>query len=719
MNILDISIIAFFLLSICLFGLYQSYNNKSQSDFFLAGKNINWVTAMFSIVATETSVLTFISIPAIAYRGDWTFLQLSIGYIIGRFMVSFLLLPLYFKDGIVSIYEILDKSFGPSIQKLASATFLITRVLADGVRFAAIAIVIQAITGWSISLSILLVGLITLVYTVLGGLKAIIRVDAFQFIIYLISALICIYYLFISIDKTLVESITYLNDYNKLKILNLSGNILYNPFMFFSAIIGGAMLSFASHGVDYMMVQRVLATKDISSARKAMIGSGIFVLLQFALFLFVGSLLYIATDCMVLDKNQEIPYIISNILPNGMKGIVVAGILSVAMSTLSSSINSLSSSTINDWFPRLKTIKYSQIVSLFWTFILILTALYFSDPNDPLIIIDESHQTLPQFRAMYNGDRSRKLNLVEHGFRLPSALDNRPMKFDEFVKKINQTIYVSATPAEYELSLSNHNIIEQIIRPTGLLDPQIIVRKSKNQIDDLVQNIKKVIKKGKKILITTLTKRMSEDLTEHLKSLNIKAEYLHSEIDSLERVKIIRSLRLGNFDVLVGINLLREGLDLPEVSLVAVLDADKQGFLRSRSSLLQVAGRAARNVNGKVVLYGDKISDAMRSLIDETDRRRKIQEKYNKDNNIKPETILKSKDEINNITIIANNSIDKILEETNDVDLSDFDEIEFQDQVKKIERKMLNYAKELKFEEAALLRDHLDKIKIKEKHKNE
>tara|TARA_Y100000994_G_scaffold222390_1_gene202613 strand:+ start:9021 stop:11696 length:2676 start_codon:yes stop_codon:yes gene_type:complete len=387
MNILDISIIAFFLLSICLFGLYQSYNNKSQSDFFLAGKNINWVTAMFSIVATETSVLTFISIPAIAYRGDWTFLQLSIGYIIGRFMVSFLLLPLYFKDGIVSIYEILDKSFGPSIQKLASATFLITRVLADGVRFAAIAIVIQAITGWSISLSILLVGLITLVYTVLGGLKAIIRVDAFQFIIYLISALICIYYLFISIDKTLVESITYLNDYNKLKILNLSGNILYNPFMFFSAIIGGAMLSFASHGVDYMMVQRVLATKDISSARKAMIGSGIFVLLQFALFLFVGSLLYIATDCMVLDKNQEIPYIISNILPNGMKGIVVAGILSVAMSTLSSSINSLSSSTINDWFPRLKTIKYSQIVSLFWTFILILTALYFSDPNDPLIII--------------------------------------------------------------------------------------------------------------------------------------------------------------------------------------------------------------------------------------------------------------------------------------------------------------------------------------------
>ena len=338
-------------------------------------------------------------------------------------------------------------------------------------------------------------------------------------------------------------------------------------------------------------------------------------------------------------------------------------------------------------------------------------------PDDFLLIIDESHVTIPQVRAMYNGDRARKLNLVEHGFRLPSALDNRPMKFDEFIEKINKTIYVSATPAEYELDLSKKNIIEQIIRPTGLLDPRIKFQKSKNQIDHLVENIKEVIKRKEKILVTTLTKRMSEDLTEHLKSLNLKAEYLHSEIPALERVKIIRSLRLGHFDILVGINLLREGLDLPEVSLVAVLDADKQGFLRSKTSLLQVSGRAARNVNGRVILYGDKISEAMQYLIDETDRRRKIQKQYNKDNNIKPRTILKSKDEINNTTIVANNSIDKILEDPEEIELSNIDALEFKEMIKKIERKMLNYAKELKFEEAALLRDYLDKIKIEEEKK--
>ena len=338
-------------------------------------------------------------------------------------------------------------------------------------------------------------------------------------------------------------------------------------------------------------------------------------------------------------------------------------------------------------------------------------------PEDFLMIIDESHVTIPQVKAMYNGDRSRKMSLVEHGFRLPSALDNRPMKFEEFINKINQTVYVSATPAEYELNMSSDKVIEQIIRPTGLLDPEIVVQDSKNQIDHLVENIKKVVRKKEKILITTLTKKMAEDLTDHFKNLNIKAEYLHSEIDSLERVKIIRNLRLGEFDVLVGINLLREGLDLPEVSLVAVLDADKQGFLRSRSSLLQVAGRAARNVNGRVILYGDKISDAMKSLIDETSRRRKIQQDYNIKNNITPETILKSADEINNTTIVANNSIDKILDENDDIILPDIDSIEFEDKVKKIERKMLNYAKELKFEEAAILRDHLDKLK--EKNKNE
>ena len=339
-------------------------------------------------------------------------------------------------------------------------------------------------------------------------------------------------------------------------------------------------------------------------------------------------------------------------------------------------------------------------------------------PDDFLMIIDESHVSIPQVRAMYNGDRARKLNLVEHGFRLPSALDNRPMKFDEFVKKIDKTIYVSATPADYELDLSRGNVIQQIIRPTGLLDPGIIIQKSKNQMDHLIENIKKVIVRKERVLITTLTKRMSEDLTEHLKNLNLRAEYLHSEIDSLERVKIIRSLRLGHFDILIGINLLREGLDLPEVSLVAVLDADKQGFLRSKSSLMQVSGRAARNVNGKVILYGDNVSEAMEYLINETNRRREIQKKYNRDNNIKPQTILKSKDEIKNITIVANNNIDKVIEETEELELSNIDKVELKEKVKKIERKMLNYAKELKFEEAALLRDYLDKVKKEGKKKS-
>ena len=336
-------------------------------------------------------------------------------------------------------------------------------------------------------------------------------------------------------------------------------------------------------------------------------------------------------------------------------------------------------------------------------------------PDDFLLVIDESHVTIPQIRAMYNGDKARKLNLVEHGFRLPSALDNRPMKFEEFTEKINKTIYVSATPADYELEKSDNNIVEQIIRPTGLLDPEIICQKSKNQIDHLVQNIKKVIEKNEKILITTLTKRMSEDLTEHLKSMNLRAEYLHSEIDSLERVKILRNLRQDKFDILIGINLLREGLDLPEVSLVAVLDANKQGFLRSRTALIQVAGRAARNINGKVILYGDTISDAMQYLINETKRRRIKQKQHNDDNNIIPKTIFKTNDEIENTTIVANNSIDKIIEIKEDVQLSNIDSIEIKDLAEKIERKMLNYARELKFEEAALLRDQLDQLKLKER----
>ena len=331
-------------------------------------------------------------------------------------------------------------------------------------------------------------------------------------------------------------------------------------------------------------------------------------------------------------------------------------------------------------------------------------------PDDFLMVIDESHVTLPQLRAMYNGDRSRKMNLVEHGFRLPSALDNRPMKFEEFIKKTDQTVYVSATPAEYELELSKNYIIEQIIRPTGLLDPKIEVCKTKGQMDFLVESIKKTIKKKEKILITTLTKKMAEDLTEYLKTLGVRSEYMHSEIDTLERVKIIRGLRLDQFDVLVGINLLREGLDLPEVSLVAVLDADKQGFLRSESALLQVSGRAARNVSGRVLLFADKISPAMQKLIDITEDRRKIQSAYNKKHKIKPKTIFKSDDQIKNSTIVAKES--EFLDDSDlNIDEKDLDVIELKDLIKKLERKMLNYAKELKFENAAFTRDKINKMK--------
>ena len=333
-------------------------------------------------------------------------------------------------------------------------------------------------------------------------------------------------------------------------------------------------------------------------------------------------------------------------------------------------------------------------------------------PEDYLMIIDESHVTLPQVRAMYNGDKSRKTTLVEHGFRLPSALDNRPMKFNEFREKINKVVYVSATPADYELEISNNILTHLIIRPTGLLDPEIFLRQTKGQVEDLIGNIKKVINKKEKVLVTTLTKKMAEDLSEYLKSSGIKSEYLHSEINSLERIKLIRGLRIGEFDVLVGINLLREGLDLPEVSLVAVLDADKQGFLRSNSSLMQVAGRAARNINGKVFLYADTISSAMKFLIDETSRRRKIQEKYNAENNIVPKTIFKSEDEILISTVVAQKDTELIQLE-NDFNSDNLDDIETKDLIKEIKRKMLNYAKDLKFEEASILRDKLHELEGK------
>lgn len=315
-------------------------------------------------------------------------------------------------------------------------------------------------------------------------------------------------------------------------------------------------------------------------------------------------------------------------------------------------------------------------------------------PKDFLLVIDESHVTLPQVRAMYNGDRARKMNLVDYGFRLPSALDNRPLKFEEFTKKLNDVIYVSATPGDYEMERVNNKVVEQIIRPTGLLDPLIGVRPTKNQIDNLVEEINKQIEKNERTLITTLTIRMAEELTNYLKSLDIKVAYLHSEVKTLERLKIIRDLRLGKYDVVVGINLLREGIDIPEVSLIAIMDADKQGFLRSTRSLIQTIGRAARNSSGRVIMYADIISDSMNEAITETERRRNIQEKYNKEHGIIPKTIIKDIPEV-----ISNETEKKVEKE------SKLSKKEKLDLIDSLTKEMKSAASNLDFERAMELRD--------------
>lgn len=323
-------------------------------------------------------------------------------------------------------------------------------------------------------------------------------------------------------------------------------------------------------------------------------------------------------------------------------------------------------------------------------------------PEDFLLVIDESHVTIPQVRGMYNGDRMRKQTLVDYGFRLPSALDNRPLKFDEFEDKINQVIYVSATPGDYELELVNNKFVEQIIRPTGLLDPTIDVRKSEGQIDDLIGEINKRKEKNERVLITTLTIRMAEELTSYLKGVGIKVAYLHSEVKTLERMKIIRELRLGTYDVVVGINLLREGIDIPEVSLIAIMDADKQGFLRSERSLIQTIGRCARNENGHVIMYADKISEAMEKSIKETQRRRSIQDKYNKQHGIVPKTIIKSIKEV-----ISN----EVSEKVEKVKLSKKEKM---DMLLRIENEMREAAKNMDFERAMELRDILFELKAEE-----
>lgn len=323
-------------------------------------------------------------------------------------------------------------------------------------------------------------------------------------------------------------------------------------------------------------------------------------------------------------------------------------------------------------------------------------------PDDFLIIVDESHVTVPQIGAMYEGDRSRKQNLVDYGFRLPSALDNRPLKFTEFESMVNQILYVSATPGKYEKS---HNLeeVEQIIRPTGLLDPLIEVRKTEGQIDDIIGEVNSVIKKGERVLITTLTKKMAENLTDYLKNVGIKTTYLHSDIDTIERMEIIRDLRVGKFDVLVGINLLREGLDLPEVSMVIIMDADKEGFLRSETSMIQTIGRAARNVNGRVIMYADRITKSMDVAIKETNRRREIQNKYNIEHNITPKSVKKDIREIIQATKVAEDNVDY---KTEDVEIKDYESF-----IEDLKNEMLSAADSLDFERAASIRDEIKKLK--------
>jgi excinuclease ABC subunit B len=344
-------------------------------------------------------------------------------------------------------------------------------------------------------------------------------------------------------------------------------------------------------------------------------------------------------------------------------------------------------------------------------------------PKDFLLVVDESHVSVPQIRAMYGGDRSRKLNLVEYGFRLPAAMDNRPLQFEEFYSIVNQAIYVSATPSEFEIRESEGVVVEQLVRPTGLLDPEIEIRPCGNQVDDLIGEIDERIKMGDRVLVTTLTKRMAEELSKYLLRLGVRVSYIHSEVKTLDRVEILRNLRLGIIDVLIGVNLLREGLDLPEVSLVAILDADKEGFLRSQTSLVQTIGRAARNVRGKVIMYADRITDSMRHTIDETDRRRERQVKYNLEHGITPLTVTKSRDEIFRSTSLADSrkgddkskaySEDESMQVAADPVLDYLNKPALQKAIERTEKEMYRAAKEMEYMEAARLRDELDVLKSK------
>ena len=387
MHWIDLTIIFIFLAGFSLYGIWQSRFNESSEDYFLGGRNLPWPVAMLSIVATETSVLTFISIPGLAYRGDWFFLQLAIGYILGRILVSLILLPQYFNSGVTSIYEIIGQKFGPDMQKVASGVFLITRILADGVRFLATAVVVQVITGWTLPMAVIMIGVVTLIYTLYGGIRTVVWVDSIQFILYLFGGIASIIIVLNLLDQSLFEAISTLLGEGKLSVFNWQGNLIKDPYYFISAIVGGVLLSFSSHGVDYMMVQRVLGTKNLSAARKAMVGSGIFVFLQFSVFLMAGSLIYLLMGGVEMQRDREFTSFIVNYLPIGLKGVLLAGVLSAAMSTLSSSINSLAASTITDWLGGNQSIKKSQMVSFIWGIVLIAIALLFDESDSAIVII--------------------------------------------------------------------------------------------------------------------------------------------------------------------------------------------------------------------------------------------------------------------------------------------------------------------------------------------
>lgn len=387
MQTLDLTIIIGFLVAMAGYGIWQGRSNRTTGDYFLGGRNLPWIVAMFSIVATETSVLTFVSVPGIAFRGDWTFLQLALGYILGRMLVSALLLPVYFRQGVSSIYEVIGNRFGPHMQKLASTVFLITRILADGVRFLATAVVVEVVTGWPLSASVLIIGIVTLIYTLSGGIRTIVWLDSIQFVLYLSGGLITIAFIVANLNIGLPEAFETLANGGKLKVINNDWRLFSEPWAFFSALTGGILLSLGSHGVDYMLVQRVLGCKNIASGRKAMIGSGIFVFIQFTVFLLAGSLIYLFLGDAQIEKDREFASFIVNHLPAGLKGLLLAGVLSAAMSTLSSSINSLASSTVTDLLGGNASLNRSRLISLGWAAVLISIALVFDESDSAIVVL--------------------------------------------------------------------------------------------------------------------------------------------------------------------------------------------------------------------------------------------------------------------------------------------------------------------------------------------